>query len=588
MRLTHPTLRFLLGALLPVSSLAGAPRHQCKTIPGDSEWPSPAKWEKFNNTLEGRLLQPVPPAAVCHAKQATFDSGRCQNVTEAWSDWAFHVEDPISMVWNQFTNDTCLPGPKYPCSPEGYPAYVVNATTAEHVRLSINFARKHNIRLNVKNTGHDYLGRSNAPNSLSIWVHHMQDVEVHTDGFKPKGCNVTIHGSAVTAGPGTMLEKLYDSLDAYNLTIVGGNGRTVGIAGYVTGGGHSPLSPRYGLGADNVLEVEMVVPSGDIITVNEYSHPDLFWAGGGSTFGVITSITLRSYETPKVVGMRYMMMTDHTQPEMYDIAAYILGELPRLGDEGVSGSINVMADRPNPAPAPGTPDRISGMVGYLMVQDTTDPNTLLDLWKPVNDTINKRWPGAVKLFVEQITTHDSYRDFIQGFYDEREGGVNQYTTSRLLDNNALTSDPEALSKAARGVAGVGIGLSVFLVSGKGVHQVDIRGGGNAVNPGWRSSYALALAYVPFSPLNETARLEAEIHINEIVEPFRKLSHSTGSYLNEAFPYEPNWQQAFWGDNYERLVEVKRSVDPDDVFWCFTCVGSEAWSEVDGRILKGPV
>lgn len=67
-----------------------------------------------------------------------------------------------------------------------------------------------------------------------------------------------------------------------------------------------------------------------------------------------------------------------------------------------------------------------------------------------------------------------------------------------------------------------------------------------------------------------------------MEPLRKLSPDTGSYLNEvyspyyllgdilneiqAFPYEPDWQQSFWGSNYERLVEINRRVDPDDILW----------------------
>ena len=57
------------------------------------------------------------------------------------------------------SNDSCLPDPKYPCTGEGFSIYVVKATSAEHVAAGVNFARNHNIRLNVKGTGHDYLGR---------------------------------------------------------------------------------------------------------------------------------------------------------------------------------------------------------------------------------------------------------------------------------------------------------------------------------------------------------------------------------------------------------------------------------------------
>jgi hypothetical protein len=68
------------------------------------------------------------------------------------------LDDPVNSAWNNF-NDTCLPDPQYLCSGIGYPQYVVNATTAEHVKAVVDFARKNNIRLIIKGTGHDYLGR---------------------------------------------------------------------------------------------------------------------------------------------------------------------------------------------------------------------------------------------------------------------------------------------------------------------------------------------------------------------------------------------------------------------------------------------
>lgn len=71
---------------------------------------------------------------------------------------------------------------------------------------------------------------------------------------------------------------LYMTADKHNRTVVGGGAKTVGLGGYVTGGGHSILAPHYGLAADNVLEAEVVTPDGAILTVNEDQHPDLFWA----------------------------------------------------------------------------------------------------------------------------------------------------------------------------------------------------------------------------------------------------------------------------------------------------------------------
>lgn len=75
--------------------------------------------------------------------------------------------------------------------------------------------------------------------------------------------------------------ELYSALDALNQTTVGGNRRTVSLGGYLTGGGHSILAPRYSLAADQVLEMELVTPTGDIVTANQCQNQDLFWAMRG-------------------------------------------------------------------------------------------------------------------------------------------------------------------------------------------------------------------------------------------------------------------------------------------------------------------
>jgi hypothetical protein len=66
---------------------------------------------------------------------------RCAAVTAAWRTYDFHQSDPVSNMWQQFNNDTCLVDPDTPCSPAGYPAYVVNATTATDVKLGLKFGR---------------------------------------------------------------------------------------------------------------------------------------------------------------------------------------------------------------------------------------------------------------------------------------------------------------------------------------------------------------------------------------------------------------------------------------------------------------
>lgn len=141
----------------------------------------------------------------------------------------------------------------------------------------------------VKSSGHDFLGRSNAPNSLSIWVHHLRGIEVH-ESFRPSGCDAVVEdGGAVTVGGGTPMWDVYDALGALNLTVVGGGAKSVSVGGYLTGGGHSLLSPWHGLAVDQVLEMDVVTPAGELVTANECQNTDLFWALRGVRLANLTT-----------------------------------------------------------------------------------------------------------------------------------------------------------------------------------------------------------------------------------------------------------------------------------------------------------
>ena len=150
----------VLQYILLLSHAIGSSGQTCRASPGTSSWPSIAVWDAFNQTLGGKLLKPLPPAAACHLGQPTYNFAGCAKVMANYQNTSFYTEDPIGLMAPNWQNDSCLPPPKLPCSGAGFPIYVVNATCAEDVVKGINFAKQHNIRLNVKGTGHDYLGRS--------------------------------------------------------------------------------------------------------------------------------------------------------------------------------------------------------------------------------------------------------------------------------------------------------------------------------------------------------------------------------------------------------------------------------------------
>jgi FAD/FMN-containing dehydrogenase len=105
-------------------------------------------------------------------------------------------------------NDTCTLG--------SYPEYAVNVSSSAQIQLAINFARSLNIRLVVKNTGHDYLGKSTGAGSLSLWTHNLKDItflpDLELDGYAGKGFKV---------GAGVTTVELYRAAEAHNLTVMG-------------------------------------------------------------------------------------------------------------------------------------------------------------------------------------------------------------------------------------------------------------------------------------------------------------------------------------------------------------------------------
>ncbi len=111
----------------------------CRPVPGEAGWPSADDWAGLNTTTGGRLIRPAPPGAVCHPSMSTYSATACAAVQAAWFDDYFHSENPVSVEWNNWNNDTCLPDQNFTCSAIGYPVYVINATTPQHVKAGIDF-----------------------------------------------------------------------------------------------------------------------------------------------------------------------------------------------------------------------------------------------------------------------------------------------------------------------------------------------------------------------------------------------------------------------------------------------------------------
>jgi hypothetical protein len=120
---------------------------------------------------------------------------------------------PAAGLWTYFTNDTCRPttNPSDTCTLGHYPVVLIKAKTVAHIQAGINFAREKNLRLIIRNTGHDFLGRSVGWGALVINTHGFKDI---TFKNQYRSCNYT--GPAVTVGAGVQAFEVLKQANAMN------------------------------------------------------------------------------------------------------------------------------------------------------------------------------------------------------------------------------------------------------------------------------------------------------------------------------------------------------------------------------------
>jgi FAD/FMN-containing dehydrogenase len=170
------------------------------------------------------------------------------------------------------------------------PRAVVRCQVPADVAETIALARRHRVPAAVRNGGHSFAGRSSTTGIV---------IDV-----TPMG-SVSVAGGAATAGGGTRLGALYDTLAGQQLTVAGGCGPTVGFAGLTLGGGLGILGRVHGLTCDQLVAAQVVLADGRVIECDDHRDRELFWAlrgAGGGNFGVVTSLTFRTVPAPAATG----------------------------------------------------------------------------------------------------------------------------------------------------------------------------------------------------------------------------------------------------------------------------------------------
>ncbi|OHW97357.1 FAD binding domain-containing protein [Colletotrichum incanum] len=564
-------LSTLLFYAVAAASTGVAAAVRCKVYPGDAAWPSDEEWSSLNARVDNRLLKPRPQAAACY-NGPEYDAAACVKMSTNWTNSYIHLDDPIEMFSPVHQGLTCLPPNIYDsknCTMGGFPWYVINATSSKHVQEGVKFTKEKGVRLVVKNTGHDFSGKSGGGDSLSIWTHYLKDIEYidevidEVEGYS---------GPAFKCGAGVQAFEIYKAASEYNKVVVGGEGQTVGVmGGYIQGGGHSPLSSIYGTGADQALAFEVVTADGEFVTADHAQNSDLFWAlrgGGGSTFGVATSVTVKAFPDVTTTASAFKFSTaDGISNETFwaGVRSYFDSFIYNA-DNGTYAYFVLLHNNPSPG------NFLFQMTPFFAPNKTTgEVATLLRPWftKLRNLGIN---------FDPNITQYDNfYTAWKDSFPLEVVQKVNVQSGSRLFPRKNFEN--EELKQATFDAIRTSLETNHVFV-GFNIKAISPDDPDNAVNPAWRGNILFAIQSVRWS-INATAEQILEVRKGFTfgdMQRWRDVSPGAGSYLAESDRMEPNFQQSFYGDSkYPRLLELKRKWDPEDVFYAATVVGSEFWT-----------
>jgi FAD/FMN-containing dehydrogenase len=575
-----------IGALARGASAAAPP--QARVRLGDPAWPSEASWDQLDRDVGGRLLKVRSPLADCVG--GTPDAN-CEQVFKELKN-PYYLGDEVgltqSLGWiGAWTSEPSV--------------YAVAAKTTQDVVAAVNFARENNLRLVVKGGGHSYQGTSNAADSLLVWTRHMNAIVLH-DAFVGAGCAGNAEPQpAVSIEPGAIWGHVYNQVAAQGGRYVQGGGcMTVGVVGLVLGGGFGSLSKAYGQAGASLLEAEVVTADGDVKIANACTNPDLFWAlkGGGGGFGIVTRVTLRTHPLPEFIGAVFATIKASSDDAYRRLIA-------KLVDFYAEALFN---------PHWGEQIRIGrGYVAIAMVSQGLDKQQAEAVWKPFFDWVAaapqdfavtsaplivavparhfwdpaflKQAPGVV--IADDRPNAPADNVFWAGNLEETGAVWYAYQSAwlpqSLLQDNQRERLADALFAAAKH-RGVSLHFNKGLAGATEEAMSTARD--TAMNPAVVDAFALAIsgalgepAYpdVPGHEPDETVAHSQAAEVNASMNEIRKLLPRVGSYVWETDYFQPHWQEAFWGDNYDRLLAIKTKYDPDGLFFLHHGVGSEDWS-----------
>ncbi|KAF2843057.1 FAD-binding domain-containing protein [Patellaria atrata CBS 101060] len=548
----------------------------CYYLPQDQEWPSVSEWAQLNKSVDGRLIAGRPMAEVC--RRSTFQSESCADLKKEWILANPHFQDPVSFYSPYWLNNTCSPfaDADAPCDMGNLPSYAINVSSAADVAAGLRFARTKNIRLTIKNTGHDFNGRSSGQGALSLWMHNLNDISFF-DYIGP-----TYLGRAVRMHSGVQAWDAYAAAGREGVRMVGGFCPTVGlVGGYVQGGGHGPLAPMYGMAADNTLEFEVVTADGRHLNVSATQHPDLFWAlngGGGGNYAVVLSQVTKVFPDGIVGGATLTFNKSDTPAEQepfWDSVTAWQKHLLTLNSEPGFQAVYTVTN-------------FSFQINFLTWPGKTKEQVNSSL-APFRAELDRRNINFTQVVSDDSGYHKHFARYTPGLPFGKYV-VFMILGGRLIPRRTLENDAEGLTTAIRSITEDGRytynGISMNVSHARAGNEP----GANAVLPAWRDAAISSNIVVEWHPEKGDTLdmlLATQKEMNDVMVPqLEMVSPNSGTYMNEGTFDLATWKDDYYGTNYDKLLEIKKKWDPDMIFYGKPNVGNEYWKRMaDGRLCR---
>jgi hypothetical protein len=428
------------------------------------------------------------------------------------------------------------------------PRVIIFPATVKDVQLGLKFAIVQHLPLSVKGGGHSAAGYCLNDGGVVIAMKNLNKIT-----FDKQRETVTMEMGVIWYDVYKFME-----LTGTGLVPVGGGCPTVAPPGFMLGGGYSFVSRSYGMSIDNLLSMKIITPDGELRHVGVDSRTaddvDLFWAcrgGGGGNFGIVTEMEIRvrrpNSEKMMVGQIRYPL----AQTE--EVLGYYNEWVEKIPDAmavyGYMGNQKDLVDKTTNVKVLGLTPVFNGLYeeGIDLIQG------LLKM-RPINaDLYNMTLPEW---------------EFYNG-YTTRVDGRSSYIRSTVLPPGGMNNK----------VAGVIVDAMMDAPSADSFAVWTLTGGEiSAVAPGATAYVHRNCRFVPEVKAIWEKDKPGDTMANvawayDFFEEMGKAGGATGAYVNYIDPLQQDWARQYYGENYQRLVEIKQRVDPHYYFKFQQGVGS---------------